>query len=156
MALSSLPSASRAAASAAVSAPPSALPPQPEPPKKANTILIKPTPDTAVVEVNGVVIGTGERSFARPGPGETHTVVVRAPDYEPATITINHDATESEWSVELSPVKDAGEPEAAATATVAEKKPPPKTGATPPKTGGTRGGKGGKGGKAPAIPDNPF
>jgi eukaryotic-like serine/threonine-protein kinase len=156
VALSSLPSASRAAASAAVSAPPSALPPQPEPPKKANTILIKPTPDTAVVEVNGVVIGTGERSFARPGPGETHTVVVRAPDYEPATITINHDATESEWSVELSPVKDAGEPEAAATATVAEKKPPPKTGATPPKTGGTRGGKGGKGGKAPAIPDNPF
>lgn len=158
VALSSLPPAPAVAASAAPTTPPSAEPAPPPPPPKANTIAVKPTPDTAIVEVNGVVIGTGERSFARPGPGETHTVVVRAPGYEPSTITISHDATESEYSVELTEIKDAGAADAKKAEPVATKQPPPKTGGTPSPgkwTGGKTGGKG-KGGKAPDIPDNPF
>ncbi len=157
VALSSLPNAP--AATPPVTAPPaetaSALP---SPPKKVNSILVKPSPATAEVEVNGVTLGKGERSFERPAPGQTHTVVVRAPGYETATITISHDATESEWSVELT-----ASPDAAPSATAAPANPPvaattpatkPPQPAGPPAVPTVKPGP--KGGKAPAIPDNPF
>jgi serine/threonine-protein kinase len=156
VALGSLPNAPAAAASAPVTTATSAPPPAPVVPKKQNNIVVKPSPTTAEVEVNGVIIGKGERSFERPAPGKTHTVVVRAPGYESATITINHDATESEWSVELSAAPDAA-PAATPTATpVATPTPTPTrpqpAGAQPAaKPPGTKPPS-----KPPAIPDNPF
>jgi serine/threonine-protein kinase len=157
VALSSLPNAP--AATPPVTAPPTeTAAPLPTPPKKVNNILVKPSPATAEVEVNGVALGKGERSFERPSPGQTHTVVVRAPGYETATITISHDATESEWSVELTASPDAA-PSATATPTappvaptVPATKPPQPAG--PPAVPTVKPGP--KGGKAPAIPDNPF
>ena len=160
VALGSLPPKQPAVPAGAAPVASTATPVKP-PPKKEKTIVVKPTPNTALVEVNGVVIGSGERSFARPGPGETHTVVVRAPGYETATITIGHDAPETEWSVELRASPDAG----AAAAKTAEA--PPATTQTaapiapgPKSTGGSTGGAkppgGKKPGKPPDIPDNPF
>jgi len=170
VALSSLPVGPAPPASNTVAAPLTSAGPAPAPAEKGNTIVVRPTPTTAIVEVNGVVIGTGKRSFARPEAGKTHTVVVRAAGYEPSTITISHDATESEWGVELSPVKDGGTADAEPSA-VAEKDKPKSggstgksggtgksgnTGPTPKWTGGKPDKKDDEGGKAPAIPDNPF
>jgi hypothetical protein len=168
VALGSLPR--RQPAVPIIAAPPAtSVAPPTKQPKKEQAIVVKPTPNTALVEVNGVVIGSGERSFARPGPGETHTVVVRAPGYEPSTITIGHDAAETEWSVELRAVADAGKPDAAPAKTAEASPPPPpptRTAQPPPpstgpkstggSTGGTKPPAGKKPGKPPDIPDNPF
>lgn len=132
-----------------------------------STVTVVPTPPNAVVELNGIVLGEGRRSFAKPGPGETHRVVVRAQGYEPSTITIDHDASATEWTVELkkqapdavatasaaAPASTAAEPPAPPPSTAAGKTPRPTPIPAPP---ATTTGKGGRPGKPPAIPENPF
>ncbi len=139
---------------------PSATPPAPTAP---GTVTVNPTPVDAIVEVNGVVIGQGRRSFARPGPGETHKVVVRAQGYEPATITIDHNSTETEWAVTLAKLAPAASSAPAASAAPPNTEAPPATAAaTPPRptplpaTPAANTGKGGRPTKLPSIPENPF
>ncbi|HPY19508.1 MAG TPA: protein kinase [Polyangiaceae bacterium] len=108
VAVSSLPSAPAATPPTVASNPPTQTASlAPPPPQNPNIIVVRPSPSDAEIEVNHVILGKGVRSFDRPEPGQTHTVVVRAPGFETATLTINHDATESEWSVELTPSPDA-------------------------------------------------
>jgi serine/threonine-protein kinase len=127
----------------------------PQPHRRTNSIVVKPNPAAAMVEVNGVVLGSGERSFARPGRGETHTVVVRAEGFDPKTIYIDHDAPQSEYAVELLALADA-------QATSRKKMPLPTRTAKPPLRSAVpspprRVGLGPKSTeKPPAIPDNPF
>jgi len=160
VAIGSLPPPAATAAPVASSAPPVA------PVAQAATVTVIPTPGDALVEVNGVVLGPGRRSFSRPNPGEMHKVVVRAQGYEPATITIDHQSPNTEWTVELKklPPADASASAASATATPPAPRPPTPSTAenktprptplgTPP---ATTPGKGGRPGKPAAVPQNPF
>jgi len=118
--------------------------------------------------VNGVAVGTGRQQIDRPKNGASVAVVVKAPNYAPASIILD-ESSDPERTVELAaapaatasaketkePPKDVKQP-ATATATPTAAKPPPastgvgKTPAAKPPAAKPPAG------KAPAIPANPY
>jgi hypothetical protein len=146
LAVSAIPTRSeRSAATAPASAIASA--------RLSESITVIPAPPDAIVEINGVVIGTGKQLFARPKPATKLNVVVRAQNFTSATLTIDHHSN-SDLFVALLPAASA--PSASVPSST-----PPTTDAGPaspsgphsqPPTGPTRPEKI----RAPTIPVNPY
>jgi hypothetical protein len=143
LALNTVPKRTALAASVSASAPTNGAP------TLSETITFVPTPDDAVIELNGVVLGTGRQKIARPKPGATITVRVRAKKFEPMTFMADSNASE-EMKIELVP-----SPEPAAPTETAAAKPPTQQPASQPKGGGSHPPDKGAG-KQPAIPVNPY
>jgi hypothetical protein len=101
--------------------------------KLSETIVILPKPTDAVVEFNGVILGSGRQAVQRPKSGAPITLIVRAANFTPVTLILDQDST-AERVVELvaAPAPSASAAQVPPPATTKEPTPPPPATKDPP------------------------